>query len=407
MKHREFTRRDLLQASLGVVAGAAAGSWTLSYESAQAEEWQLARIFVPTTISSMKLKNRLVRSSTWEGMADAEGLVTDRLLDLYRRLARGGIGLIHTGALYVCRDGKGLPFQTGVDRDECIPGLARLAEVVHEKGGRIVGQIFHAGGQADRKDNGGRPPVAPSAGLYPGYGEEARALTEREVGEIISAFAAAAGRVKSAGCDGVQIHAAHGYLVSQFLSPSRNRRADRYGGSTENRAHFALEVYKAIRAEVGPSYPALIKLNAHDRLEDSSTEIDAVYLASALAKAGIDAIEVSSGTGADGGLSIVRPKILTRKDEAYNLPAARRVRAAVPEVPLMLVGGLRSLETIEGILQSREADYFSMARPLIRQPDLPARWARGDRARSSCISCNGCLESASKGEGIRCVQLRA
>jgi 2,4-dienoyl-CoA reductase-like NADH-dependent reductase (Old Yellow Enzyme family) len=195
--------------------------------------------------------------------------------------------------------------------------------------------------------------------------------------------------------------------VAQFLSPCRNRRKDRFGGSLENRARFALEVYQAIRAEVGPSYPVLIKLNAHDRFEGSTTEIDAAYLASQLAAAGIDAIEVSSGSMANEGRSICPPDILTRKDEAYNLPLAKWMRSAVPGVPLMLVGGLRSLETMEGILNGGDADYFSLSRPLIRQPDLPARWARGDRARSTCISCNGCFMPAFKGEGIRCVQTSA
>jgi 2,4-dienoyl-CoA reductase-like NADH-dependent reductase (Old Yellow Enzyme family) len=221
---------------------------------------------------------------------------------------------------------------------------------------------------------------------------------------MISAFVAAAGRVKAAGCDGVQIHGAHGYLVAQFLSPCRNQRADRFGGSLENRARFALEVYEAIRAEVGPSYPVLIKLNAHDRFEGSTTERDSAYLASALARAGIDAIEVSSGSMADGGLSICRPEILTWRDEAYNLSLAKEIRHAAPEVPLMLVGGLRSLERMWGILHCGDVDYFSVSRPLIRQPDLPARWAGGDRARSSCISCNGCFMAAVKGEGIHCVQ---
>ena len=214
----------------------------------------------------------------------------------------------------------------------------------------------------------------------------------------------AEGGGRAAGCDGVQIHGAHGYLVAQFLSPCRNQRTDRFGGSLENRARFAQEVYRAIRAEIGPSYPVLVKLSAHDRFEGSTTERDSGYLASALAQAGIDAIQVSSGTAADGGLSTLKPKILTWRDEAYNLPLAKGIRQAAPEVPLMLVGGLRSLERMWGILHCGDVDYFSMARPLIRQPDLPARWAAGDCARSSCISCNGCLMAAIKGEGMHCVQ---
>jgi 2,4-dienoyl-CoA reductase-like NADH-dependent reductase (Old Yellow Enzyme family) len=403
MKRGEITRREFLRGSLGVAVGVAAGSFIESRPLAQAEQKEYASIFEPTSINGLVLKNRLVRSSTWEAMATPEGAVTDRFVDLYSRLAAGGVGAIHTGYMYVRRDGQHLPFQTGIDRDERIAGLARLAEAVHQQGGKIVGQIVHCGGQADRRTNGGQQPVAPSGVASPGYTEIPRALTEKEVEEMISLFAAAAGRVKAAGCDGVEIHGAHGYLVSRFLSPYSNRRTDRFGGSLENRARFALEVYKAVRAEVGPSFPVLIKLNAHDRFEGSTTERDAAYLASALAQAGIDAIEVSSGTCADIPGTICRPDILSWKDEAYNLSVAKYIRSAAPKVPLMLVGGLRSLEKMECILNNQDADYFSISRPLIRQPDLPARWRDGDRARATCISCNGCFGPALKGEGIRCV----
>jgi 2,4-dienoyl-CoA reductase-like NADH-dependent reductase (Old Yellow Enzyme family) len=402
MKMGEITRREFLRGSLGIAAGVAAGSFIESRTLVHAGQKGYASLFESTSINGLVLKNRLVRSATWEAMATPEGAVTDRLVDFYSRLAAGGVGAIHTGYLYVRRDGQQLPFQTGADRDECIAGLARLAETVHQQGGKIVGQIVHCGGQADRRTNGGQQPVAPSDVASPGYPETPRALTEKEVEEMISLFVAAAGRVKAAGYDGVQIHGAHGYLVSEFLSPYRNRRTDRFGGPLENRARFALEVYKAIRAEVGPSFPVLIKLNAHDRFEGSTTERDAAYLASALAQAGIDAIEVSSGTGHDVG-TICGPDILSWKKEAYNLAVAKYIRSAAPKVPLMLVGGLRSLEKMEYILNNEDADYFAISRPLIRQPDLPARWGSGDRSRATCISCNGCFGPALKGEGIRCV----
>ncbi len=225
-----------------------------------------------------------------------------------------------------------------------------------------------------------------------------------EIENLIGDFALAARRLVDAGFDGVQLHGAHGYLLAQFLSPLRNQRTDSYGGSLENRSRFCLDVYRAVRAEVGPRFPVMIKLNASDFMEGSTTEEDACYLASALAREGIDAIEVSGGTPGSGKLGATRPDILGPEDEAYFLPQAEAIRRAAPNVALMLVGGLRSLEVMERILESNSADYFAMSRPLIREPGLPLRWQRGDRRRADCISCLSCFGPARKGEGLYCVQ---
>jgi 2,4-dienoyl-CoA reductase-like NADH-dependent reductase (Old Yellow Enzyme family) len=294
--------------------------------------------------------------------------------------------------------------QIAVDSDASVPGLSKLAREVHVRGGKLVGQIVHCGGQSDRRRNGGLQPVAPSALASPGYREIPRELTAVEIEDLIGDFAAAARRLIDAGFDGVQLHAAHGYLLAQFLSPLRNRRVDAYGGNLENRSRFCLEVYRAVRAAVGRSFLVMIKLNANDFLEGSTTEEDACHLASALAGEGVDAIEVSGGTPGSGKLGAVRPDIENPEDEAYFLPQAEAIRRAVPEVPLMLVGGLRSLQVMERILAAGAADYFSMSRPLIREPDLPSRWQGGDRRRASCVSCLGCFGPAQKGEGIRCMQ---
>ena len=148
----------------------------------------------------------------------------------------------------------------------------------------------------------------------------------------------------------------------------------------------------------------MIKLNAHDFLDGSTTEADSTVLAAALAEAGIDAVEVSGGTGGSGALGAVRTKIQTEADEAYFLPQAEAIRASAPDVPIMLVGGMRSLDKMSSVLASGVADYFAMARPLIREPDLPRRWASGDTTRAACISCSGCFTPARKGEGLVCVQ---
>ena len=222
---------------------------------------------------------------------------------------------------------------------------------------------------------------------------------------MVGDFAAAAVRLQRAGFDGVQLHGAHGYLLAQFLSPLRNRRSDEYGGRLDNRTRFCREVYRAVRDAVGPDFPVMIKLNANDFLEGSTTEEDSSFLASALTTDGVDCIEVSGGTPGSGELGAARPKIEGPEDEAYFLDQARTMRAAAPSVPLMLVGGLRSPEIMESILEAGVVDYFSMSRPLIREPNLPNRWRRGDLRRAECVSCLGCFGPARKGEGIRCVQV--
>ncbi len=362
-------------------------------------------LFDTTLINGMTLRNRLVRSATWEGLSDSDGLVTDSLVEFYGDLARGGVGLIVSGYLHVRRDGRQNAGQVGADSDACVSGLARIVDAVHAEGGAIAAQLVHCGGQVRRDANGDQPTVAPSAVESPGYPEVPLALSEAGIDALIAAFAAAARRAVEAGFDAVQLHGAHGYLLASFLSPLRNRRTDRYGGSLANRCRFAMACYHAVRDAVGPDVPVMIKLNGSDVWEGSTTEADASVLAAMLADAGIDAIEVSGGTPGSGRLGPVRGGIEGPMDEAYFLPHARAIRAAAPEVPLMLVGGLRSLERIEPLIEAGEVDYVAMSRPLIREPGLPARWASGDGAPSSCFSCSRCFGPAKKGDGIQCVRL--
>lgn len=367
----------------------------------------MSHVLTPTTLCGLTLKNRLVRSATWEGMAALDGSVTPRLLRYNQRVAAGGVGLVISSYIAVSKNGRQHPSQLAAHSDEHLPGLSRLAEAVH-RGGRgavpLFGQLVHTGGQSTRPAIFDQQPVAPSALDDPGYPERPRALNTGEVEGIVADFARAAGRLKAAGFDGVQLHAAHGYLIGQFLSPRRNLRSDRYGGSLQNRLRFALEVHAAVRAEVGPDFPLLVKLNGSDFLGGSASEAEATALARYLAEAGIGGIEVSGGTPASGPNHPVRTNILRPEQEAYHLPQAEAVRAAAPGVPLILVGGLRSLEKMEALLRTGAADLFALARPLIREPELPRRWGEGDLRRAACISCNGCFEPTHKGEGVRCVQ---
>ncbi|PNV86929.1 MAG: NADH-dependent flavin oxidoreductase [Desulfobacteraceae bacterium] len=361
----------------------------------------MATLFEETTINGMTLRNRLVRSATWEGMCEQDGRPTEKLTNCYRDLAQGGIGLIISGFAFVRPDGKQFPGKMGIHTDDFARAYENLTRTVHDAGGKIAVQLVHAGGQTDA-NNAGRQPLAPSAVKVDQFPEMPAEVTKDEISEIIAAFAEGARRAKAWGFDGVQLHGAHGYLVNQFLSPLTNRRTDDYGGSIENRCRFLLEVYRKVRETVGADYPLFIKLNAADNLDGGLEVDDAVYAAKKLAEAGIDAIEVSAGTPASGDENPAREKILKPEKEAYNLPLARRIKEVV-NCPVMVVGGFRSYEIAEKTVKEDGMDYIDMARPLIREPALADRWLQGDRSLAKCISCNSCFVPGLEEGGIYCV----
>jgi 2,4-dienoyl-CoA reductase-like NADH-dependent reductase (Old Yellow Enzyme family) len=348
----------------------------------------------------MALRNRLVRSATWEGMCEPDGRPTERLAEYYRTLARGGVGLIVSGYTFVSPEGKQLPGKMGIHTDAFAPQLEALSRGVHEEGGRLCLQLVHAGGQTD-SNNAGQQPLAPSAVKVAQYPGEPRELSTADIARIVAAFAAGARRARECGFDAVQLHGAHGYLINQFLSPLTNRRSDEYGGSIENRCRFLLEVYAAVRGAVGQDYPVMIKLGGSDFLEGGFSAEDALYAARALDAAGIDAIEVSGGTSASGIRTPVRTGIDTAAQEGYNLDLARGVKGVVT-CPVLSVGGFRSFEVARQAVEEG-MDGIALSRPFIWEPDLALRWQRGDTSRARCISCNGCFRPGLKEGGIRCV----
>lgn len=357
------------------------------------------RMFTSWRLGRLEVPNRLVRSATWEGLADPTGLVTDKLIDLTVKLAEGGVGLIIGGYVFVTPDGRGLPGQTGIDRDRCTESLAGLVAAVHRAGGLMVAQLAHAGGHT-KADWIGTKPAGPSARFNDGLKEEVVELSRDRIAEIVAAFGAAASRAKQAGYDAVQLHGAHGYLISQFLSPFFNQRTDDYGGELANRARFVGQVYRAVRRAVGPDFPVFIKLNTIDGLENGLEPVEAVEVAKDLVAQGMDAVEVSGGVAGGGKAHRNSPGRVVRNtaEEGYFLDQAKAVKAAVA-CPVISVGGWRSPELVNRALES--VDAVSLSRPLIREPNLIKRWRQGDHRPATCVSCGRCLTLGLKG-GIAC-----
>lgn len=360
----------------------------------------MAKLFETTEINGMKLSNRFVRSATWEGMATSEGAVTPQLTETMTRLAEGGVGLIVSSHAYVRPDGQATPRQLGVYKDELIPGLREMAAAAHRCGGRIILQLAHAGAFAAENLIVG-PPVAVSsdAGSFDTPRHE---LSRQDIRELVAAFAAGARRAKTAGFDGVELHAAHGYLLSQFLSPLYNRRRDEYGGDFRNRVRICLEIGAAIREAVGGDYPLLIKMNGRDDSKNGLELEESVPMAKLLSGAGFDALELSGGLLKSVKRSPSRPRIDTVEKEAYFREEAWAMKGEI-SIPLILVGGIRSYATAEGLVAEGTADYIAMSRPFIREPDLISRWRAGDRRKAECTSDNLCFAPGFKGKGIYCV----
>ena len=360
----------------------------------------MAAVFEPIEINGMKLDNRFVRSATWESMATDEGAVTKGLTDKMVELAQGGVGLIITGHAFVHPEGQAGPRQMGAYSDDLLPGMTTMANAVHDNGGKIVLQINHAGFQAPPNLTG-QPPLCVSVGVehVPTDGRE---MTTDDITTVIEAMGQAASRAKAAGFDGVQIHCAHGYLLSQFLSSSFNQRTDEYGGTVDNRARVLLEVYQAVRQAVGADYPVLVKMNCQDFLEGGLVTEDSRQAALMLEAAGIDAVEISGGTFASGPLNPVRPGKITPEKEVFYRDEARFFKEKLG-VPLMVVGGIRTLDKSEELVASGMADFISMCRPLIREPGLINRWRSGDTRPATCLSDNMCFRPVVSGEGLYCL----
>jgi 2,4-dienoyl-CoA reductase-like NADH-dependent reductase (Old Yellow Enzyme family) len=361
------------------------------------------RLFERTSIGSIELANRSVRSATWSGVANEAGAVTDLTTDFYGTLAKGSIGLIVSGYQCVMTNGNRLPHTLGNLHEDQTEGLARLSKAVHDQGGKIVAQIVHARSRANtRLFRDGDELWGPSPIPDPVSGRMPVEVDPEKILRLIDSFAAAADRCKRAGFDGVQLHAGHGYLINQFLSSVWNQRTDAYGGSLERRYRFLGEVAEAVQGAVGKEFPILVKLNGADYIPGGLVPEESLKIGRYLADAGIAAIEVSGGSAASGdGMGPCRKHRSQSVGEAYFADIARLFKEEL-DIPIIAVGGMRSLTTIEAVLANKKADCVAMCRPFIREPHIIKRWLGGDIRDAKCVSCNGCFETGMQGKGVSC-----
>jgi 2,4-dienoyl-CoA reductase-like NADH-dependent reductase (Old Yellow Enzyme family) len=392
-------------------------------------------VFTPARIGPLEIKNRLVRSATYEHAATLKGEVSDFLVDLYRNLARGGVGLIITGVAGVYSKAIQGNLAIRADADSFMPSLRMVPRAVREGAPdcKIILQLGHPGRQVINREDApkllpvlppaflayirkhpevlvppeGAPhvvePTAPSPVYDATFNRTPRALSSGEIEGIIDAFSEGVRRAQEAGFDGVQLHCAHGYLLSSFLSPRTNQREDQYGGSTENRTRIVKDIYQRARKKVGDRFPILIKMNTTDFLPGGMELDEAVRVGKALSGIGFAAIEASGGMWDSltrkqeelGWLPLFIPEsrtgIKNKDQEAYFVPGAKAIKEKT-NATVILVGGLKSFSKIEEVLTSKAADFIAMCRPLIRQPNLPDLWRSGEGPdKAECISCNACL----------------
>lgn len=379
-------------------------------------------IFEKAEISSFEVKNRIFRSATHDGLADEKGAPSEKLIRKYEFLAKNDVGCIITGYASVSKNGVSpYPRMLTIYNDSGLEKYKMLTDAVHNQNGKIVLQLAHCGRQTSSKAIGCQK-VAPSNVLHMFYPDKAKPLSENEIYQIIDDFVQGAVRAEKAGFDGVQLHGGHGYLIHDFFSSHGNRRNDKWGGSIENRCRFARLIIQGIKERT--NLPVWIKISAFDNRKNGMNITDTVEIIKILEKAGLDAVEVSCGTVADGmntmrskvmpmdavfkyrepcasfpkwlsvialgGAKLVNPLIKQPSPlENFNVDNAEIIKKAV-SIPVIVVGGIHKLEDMENIVNSNKADFVSMCRPFICEPNFVRKLEEGKETSSKCIMCNYC-----------------
>lgn len=359
-------------------------------------------LFSPFSLGSLRLKNRILMAAMGNNFSHPDGTVSDRAIAYYGARAEGGAGMIITEASPVSLRGRHRGRSLCAYDDSFLPGLIRLRTAVHHYGAAICLQLHHAGRLSDPQITGNLPPAPspiPRAPEFP----IPREMDPEEIRMTIAQFGAAARRAKEAGFDAVEVHGAHGYLIHQFLSPRTNQRQDLYGGRSENRARFALEVLQRVRREVGESFPILFRLSAREYMEKGYSLDEALDWAVELERAGASAVHVSGGSTESllGAARVVPPMALP---EAFHAPPAAAIKEKV-RIPVIAVGRLHTPEVAERVLKEGHADLVAAGRPFLCDPSWPAKAAQGEEDRiRPCVACNHCLGRIFQQKELRCFQ---
>ncbi len=358
-------------------------------------------LFSSGKIGALETKNRIVMPPMVRNYADEKGNVTQRYIAHIDRIARGGVGTMILEASFIRPDGKGFSHELGIYTDEIIPGLRQLVDAAHTYGAVVGPQLYHAGRQTSSKVTGVQP-IAPSAIPDPTINEVPRALNVVEIHEIVNDFALAAGRAKEAGCDFVEIHGAHGYLITQFLSSFSNSRNDQYGGSDEGRMRFMSEVVQAVRKTVGSRFPVIMRISANEMVTNGITLEYGANISKKLEELGVDAIDVSSGNYA----SFNRGYMITPMSmpDGQEVPFAEWIKSCCVKIPVITVGKIRSPAMAEDIIRTGKADFVAIGRSLLADPDWPKKAQDGHaNLIRSCIACNeGCITRLFSNQDVWC-----
>ena len=337
-------------------------------------------IFEEVQLKNLKLNNRIIRASVGDRLSLIDGKITEESLNLYKQLSNDGVGLIITGcanvADYYQMDNLN---NFRIDKDEYIPEYQKLTSLVHKNKAKILMQIFHVGGvtrvQTDKI-------YAPSSIKIPSTNRTSNEMSKDDILRIEQSFVDGAIRAQKAGFDGVDIHAAHHYLLSEFLSPIYNKRNDEYGGNDENRARIIIEIIKKMRKEVGPDFIISMKINCEDGYPEGITQEGFLTACKLAEKAGVDMIQVS---GMEWWFGKIKPKTPVFLDQTKLL-------ADIVKIPVVLVGGLRDVDTMENAINNSNIEFVSIGRPLICEPDIVQKWKSGYKKKSICLNCNNCLK---------------
>ena len=330
----------------------------------------MKKIFEPVEMNNLTIRNRLIRSATWEGIANSDGSLMEEAYEIYCELAKGGIGAIITGFTSVVQHDHNSDGTMRLCEDALIPQYHKLVDIIHAEGCPVITEL--ALGDYYLEKNGRYIQVEPDD------------MHIDEIQMVISQFVDAAVRADKAGFDGIQIHAAHFFFLSRFISPVANHRTDKYGGSTENRSRILVEIINGIR-EAAPTLHITIKINSSDFIFGGVDENECIAIYKILDYSGIDSIEVSGNGTSVGGIK-------AHVNEGYFVSTAIKIADSV-SCPVSVVGGLRSTDTIEYIINKTNISMISLSRPLLREPDLPNKMKKDFTVISKCISCNRCYSS--------------